>query len=33
MTISRAYGYRRITALLNRELAAEGLPRANHKRV
>ena len=27
------YGYRRITALLNRELAAEGLTKANHKRV
>ena len=27
------YGYRRITALLNRELAAEGQPGANHKRV
>jgi putative transposase len=27
------YGYRRVTALLNRELAAEGLPAANHKRV
>lgn len=27
------YGYRRITALLNRELAAEGRPRANHKRL
>lgn len=27
------YGYRRITALLNRELAAEGRTRANHKRV
>jgi len=27
------YGYRRITTLLNRELAAEGLARANHKRV
>lgn len=26
-------GYRRIAALLNRELAAEGLDRANHKRV
>lgn len=28
-----SYGYRRITALLNRELAAEGLARVNHKRV
>ncbi len=27
------YGYRRITALLNRDLAAEGLASANHKRV
>lgn len=27
------YGYRRITALLNRALAAEGLNPANHKRV
>jgi hypothetical protein len=27
------YGYRRITALLNRDLAAEGLAAANHKRV
>ena len=27
------YGYRRITALLNRELAREGWPRVNHKRV
>ncbi len=27
------YGYRRITALLRRELAAEGLPLINHKRV
>jgi transposase InsO family protein len=27
------YGYRRITALLNRELAARGEPPANHKRV
>jgi putative transposase len=26
-----AYGYRRITALLNRDLAAEGLAPANHK--
>jgi hypothetical protein len=24
------YGYRRITALLNRDLAAEGLAAANH---
>jgi hypothetical protein len=28
-----AYGYRRITALLNRDLAAEGLAPANHKRI
>ena len=27
------YGYRRITALLNRELRAEGLTEVNHKRV
>lgn len=27
------YGYRRITALLNRELAAQGVAPANHKRV
>ena len=27
------YGYRRITALLNRDLAAEGLAPANHKRI
>ncbi len=27
------YGYRRITALLNRELRALGLPPVNHKRV
>ncbi len=27
------YGYRRITALLNRDLAAEGLALANHRRV
>ena len=27
------YGYRRITALFNREPAAAGEPRANHKRV
>lgn len=27
------YGYRRITALVNRQLAAEGAPRANHKRI
>jgi hypothetical protein len=26
------YGYQRITALLNRDLAADGLARANHKR-
>jgi putative transposase len=28
-----SYGYRRLTALLNRELAREGWPRVNHKRV
>lgn len=27
------YGYRRITALLNRELRSQGLPPVNHKRV
>jgi hypothetical protein len=27
------YGYRRITALVNRVLTAEGKPAANHKRV
>src|SRR5262249_17165711 len=27
------YGYRRVTALVNRVLAAEGKPAANHKRV
>ena len=27
------YGYRRITALLNRELRTQGLPPVNHKRV
>ena len=27
------YGYRRVTALVNRVLAAEGRPAANHKRV
>jgi hypothetical protein len=27
------YGYRRITALLNRKLRAEGAPPVNHKRV
>ena len=27
------YGYRRITALLNRTLAAEAKPAANHKRI
>ena len=26
------YGYRRVTALVNRLLAAEGKPTANHKR-
>ena len=28
-----SYGYRRITALLNRQAEAEGLARVNHKRV
>jgi transposase InsO family protein len=28
-----SYGYRRVTALLNRQLAAEGHPRVNHKRI
>jgi len=28
-----SYGYRRLTALLNRELAAEGKPAVNHKRI
>ena len=28
-----SYGYRRLTALLNRKRQAEGLPRINHKRV
>ena len=28
-----SYGYRRITALVNRELASEGEPPANHKRI
>jgi putative transposase len=28
-----SYGYRRITALLNRQAQAEGLARVNHKRV
>jgi putative transposase len=28
-----SYGYRRVTALLNRQAEAEGLARANHKRV
>ena len=27
------YGYRRVTALVNRVLAAEGQPAANHKRI
>jgi transposase InsO family protein len=27
------YGYRRVTALVNKVLAAEGKPRANHKRI
>lgn len=28
-----SYGYRRVTALLNRQLEADGRPRVNHKRV
>jgi len=28
-----SYGYRRVTALVNRQLGIEGLPTANHKRV
>jgi putative transposase len=28
-----SYGYRRVTALLNRQLAAGGRPRVNHKRI
>jgi len=28
-----SYGYRRVTALLKRELSAEGKPAANHKKV
>jgi len=28
-----SYGYRRVTALVNRELVADGKPRVNHKRV
>ena len=28
-----SYGYRRVTALLNRQLEAEGRPRVNHKRI
>jgi putative transposase len=28
-----SYGYRRVTALLNRQLDAEGRPRLNHKRI
>ena len=28
-----SYGYRRVTALLNRQLDAEGRPRVNHKRI
>jgi len=28
-----SYGYRRVTALLNRQLEAEGCPRVNHKRI
>ena len=33
VTARPTYGYRRITAVLNRELKGEGLPAANHKRV
>lgn len=33
VTARSTYGYRRITAVLNRELKAEALPPANHKRV
>jgi putative transposase len=33
VTARLTYGYRRITAVLNRELKAEALPPANHKRV
>ena len=33
MTKRSTYGYRRITALLNRDLRALGLPPVNHKRV
>ncbi len=33
MTARPTYGYRRITALLNRRLRAEGLAPVNHKRV
>ena len=33
VTARPTYGYRRITAVLNRELKAEALPPANHKRV
>jgi len=29
----RSYGYRRVTALVNRVLAAQGKPAANHRRV
>ncbi len=33
VTARPTYGYRRVTAVLNRELRAEGLSPANHKRV
>ena len=33
VTARPTYGYRRITAVLNRQLRAEGLARVNHKRV
>src|SRR6202453_5409528 len=33
VTARPTYGYRRITAVLNRELKAEALPPAKHKRV
>jgi putative transposase len=33
VTARPTYGYRRITAVLNRELKAEALPPANHKRI
>jgi hypothetical protein len=28
-----SYGYRRVTALVNRELVTDGKPKANHRRV